>query len=100
VYPKGTYFNLYNNQDVLDIIEHYDNVKLYMNGHNHAGGFAFHDGIYCLNFKAMVNNPKASTFAICYVYQNFIIVDGMGSEYDRIIPFNEVEELPFVPDNK
>lgn len=97
VYPVGATHNLWNDREVVNLLEQYDVVKIYMNGHNHAGGDAIHNGIYYLNLKGMVENPDASTFAICHVFGNYIVIDGKGNEYDRVIPTGDVAGWSFVP---
>lgn len=92
VYPVGATHNLWNDQEVVTLLEQYDVVKIYMNGHNHSGGDAIHNGIYYLNLKGMVENPDTSTFAICYIYENYILIDGKGNEYDRIIPTRDLSD--------
>lgn len=96
IYPEGSRHNLWNDQEVLNIIRKYDNVELYMNGHNHAGGDVIYNGTYYLTLKGMVENPKSSTFAVGHVYRDFIVLDGKGNEYDRIILVTEAGKLSFI----
>ncbi|SHF90491.1 3',5'-cyclic AMP phosphodiesterase CpdA [Fodinibius roseus] len=92
VYPVESTHNLWNDREVVNLLEQYEVVKIYMNGHNHSGGDAIHNGIYYLNLKGMVENPDASTFAICHIFENYLLIDGKGNEYDRVIPIEDVAD--------
>ena len=86
-YPLLPYeaHSLWNSDEVLHILEKYDNVKCWMNGHNHSGNYFFSKGIHFLNLKGMVETEKTNAFAIVKVSDNYIEILGFGNEPKRML---------------
>lgn len=74
---------LWNSEDVLAILKKYDNVKLWLNGHNHAGNYAFQEGIYFVNLKGMVETEKENAYAEITLSDKQITIKGFGREPER-----------------
>ena len=72
--------SLWNAEEVLAILSKYDNVKCWMNGHNHAGNYVYHQGIHFLNLKGMVETEKTNAFATIKLTNEKIEVHGFGAE--------------------
>ena len=89
-YPFGEMHNLWNDEIVVQLIEAYPVVKAWFNGHNHAGFTGIRDGIHFLTLKGMVNHPQENSYAIAHVYEDHIVVEGIGAEDTRIIPIRGV----------
>lgn len=87
IYPAGSH-NLWNDTEIIQIIESYPCVKAYMNGHNHAGNYGIINKRHYLTFKSMVDTEQNS-YAIVEVYQNRLEVKGYGREKDRLLPLFE-----------
>ncbi|MFT4541258.1 MAG: manganese-dependent ADP-ribose/CDP-alcohol diphosphatase [Planctomycetota bacterium] len=81
VFPEANH-NLWNANELLDLIEPYSCVKAYMNGHNHAGNYAIRDGIHFLTLKGMVDTRHTS-YAVVEVYGEHLSVMGFGREIER-----------------
>jgi manganese-dependent ADP-ribose/CDP-alcohol diphosphatase len=77
---------LWNSEEVISILEHYSCVKLWMNGHNHAGNYAFQNGIHFINLKGMVESETENAFAEVTLNENAIEIKGFGSEKMRTLP--------------
>lgn len=75
--------NLWNYEQLSVLIDKYDCVKFYFNGHNHAGGYVQKDGVHYLNFKGMVDTPDSSAFARVTFNNDSLFVKGYGREPDR-----------------
>lgn len=75
--------NLWNYNQLLSLIEKYDCVKFYFNGHNHAGGYVQKGGVHFLNFKGMVDTPDTTSFARVHFTNDSILVSGYGREPNR-----------------
>ncbi len=75
--------NLWNYEQFLNLIEKYECVKFYFNGHNHAGGYVQKNGVHYLNFKGMVDTPDSTSFATVAFKKDSIIVTGFGREPSR-----------------
>ncbi len=86
VYPLGMAHNLWNDEQITQILSSYPVVKAWFNGHNHAGYTGIMEGIHFITFKGMVNHPKENSYAIAHVYPDQIVIEGMGAEDTRIIP--------------
>lgn len=83
IYPKDAHV-LWNAKEVLELIEAYPSVKAYINGHNHAGNYATHNGIHFLTLKAMVDT-KQTSYATVEVYSDRLALTGYGREEDRVM---------------
>lgn len=79
---------LWNSQEVIDLITGYSCVKAWMNGHNHAGGYAEHEGIHFITFKGMVDT-ETNAFGTIQLHPKQIVIDGHGREPDRILNLRE-----------
>ncbi len=77
---------LWNSGEVLSILEKHSCVKLWMNGHNHAGNYAFQNGIHFVNLKGMVESETENAFAEVTLNENAIEIKGFGNEKMRTLP--------------
>ncbi|MCM8526211.1 MAG: metallophosphoesterase [Lentisphaeraceae bacterium] len=77
-------YNLWNSKEILELIESYKSVKVWMNGHFHAGGYKEHKLIHHVNIKGMVQ-CKEPTFAIAEICENELAIKGYGEEESRIL---------------
>ena len=75
--------NLWNYDQFLSIIDKYNCVKFYFNGHNHAGGYVEKDGVHYLNFKGMVDTKDTTSFATVTFHKYSLFVKGFGRELSR-----------------
>ncbi len=75
--------NLWNYEQLLAIIDKYDCVKFYFNGHNHAGSYVQRNGVHYLNFKGMVDTEDSSSFATVTFLKDSLLVKGYGREPSR-----------------
>mmetsp|Transcript_23683 Transcript_23683/g.59281 ORF Transcript_23683/g.59281 Transcript_23683/m.59281 type:complete len:317 (+) Transcript_23683:73-1023(+) len=83
---------LWDKDDVLAVLHEYNRtVVAWMNGHYHAGGYAFHDGIHHITFQAVLETDPAqgSSHAIIDVFEDRLQVDGHGSIPSCVLPFHE-----------
>lgn len=76
---------LWNQQEVLEILKKYNNVKLWLNGHNHAGNYVHRHGIHFLTMHAMVETENQNAFARITLSNNKIEIRGYGQEPDRTL---------------
>lgn len=54
-------------------------VKVYLNGHNHAGSYNFEEGVHYLNLHGMVDTEKNS-FALATLHPDRLVVQGFGRQ--------------------
>ena len=87
VYPKENHV-LWNSEEVIELLEKYNCVKAYINGHNHKGNYAVKKGIHYLTIKGMVDT-KESSFATAEVFSKKLLIKGYGRETDRVLKLHE-----------
>ena len=75
--------NLWNYEQLLSLMDQYDCIKFYFNGHNHAGSYVERNGVHFLNFKGMVDTNDSSSFATVAFRKDSLIVKGYGRELSR-----------------
>ncbi len=73
---------LWNAGELVDLVSSYSCVKAWFNGHNHAGGYAEHQGIHFVTFQGMVDTEQNS-FATVTLGPDKLIINGIGREEDR-----------------
>jgi 3',5'-cyclic AMP phosphodiesterase CpdA len=79
---------LWNSEEVLDILTKYRCVKLYLNGHNHQGNYAFQNGIHFVNLKGMVETENENAFSIISLTDKQVEIEGFGRETIRKLLIN------------
>lgn len=82
VYPENVH-NLWNDDEVLAILDAHPSVAAYINGHNHAGNYAVRKGVHYLTLHGMVETPNTTAFALIGVTPRNLQVNGWGREPDR-----------------
>ncbi len=87
VYPTNVH-NLYNDNEIIEILETYSSPVAYLSGHNHGGNYGRKNGIHYLTLKGMVDTNKNS-FAILELSPNRLTVRGFGREKDRTLALPE-----------
>jgi manganese-dependent ADP-ribose/CDP-alcohol diphosphatase len=75
--------NLWNREQFLSIIKPYANVKIFFNGHNHAGAYQMENKVHYLTFKGMVDTENTSAFAKVQFEKDTIIIEGYHRETSR-----------------
>ena len=59
-----------------------------MNGHNHAGNYAFQHGIHFVNLKGMIETETENAFSVLTFLDEKIEIQGFGREKSRELFFN------------
>jgi len=78
IYPDHTSYNLYNYKKVRTLLESYENVMAYVNGHFHEGRYDFHNNIHYLTMAGMVQSEDANSYGILEIYADSIKLFGHG----------------------
>ncbi len=71
---------LWNNREVLSLIDRYDNVIAWISGHHHAGGYLESENIHHLTIKGMVEARSETSCGIMDVYDNKLVLRGYGDQ--------------------
>jgi hypothetical protein len=86
--PLNTPENLWNNKEIIDIIENSSNVVAYINGHNHAGNYELKNGIHYITIFGMVDT-MINSYGILEIYKNSLVVKGYGNQKTFHLTTNE-----------
>jgi predicted phosphodiesterase len=78
---------LWNSEEVLAVLSKFRCVKLYLNGHNHAGNYAFQNGVHFVNLKGMVETENENAFSVITFSDKKIEIKGFGREESRSLIF-------------
>jgi 3',5'-cyclic AMP phosphodiesterase CpdA len=79
--------NLLNYREVLPILEKYQNIIAWFNGHNHSGNYGNFNMIHFVTFKGMVETENSNSYALVEVYKNKIWIRGYGREKSQILAY-------------
>jgi len=86
VRPINNAHNLWNDAEIVDIIEKYSNVKVFINGHNHSGDYIFKNGIHYITLTGMVNT-SINSFGILEIYTDAIFLKGFGRQENMFMKY-------------
>ncbi len=89
VYPSGHRKNLWNSEDIIELLESYPNVVAYIAGHYHPGNYGFKSGIHYLTHKAMVETESDNSFSLFSIYPGKLIQHGYGLNQDRELTWHQ-----------
>ena len=71
--------NLWNSEEILEIIEKSPVVVAFINGHNHSGDYIFKNGIHYITIFGMVDTMK-NACGILEIYENRLVLKGFGNQ--------------------
>lgn len=74
---------LWNSEEILATLRSHKAVKVWFNGHNHAGNYVLWEGIHLVNLKGMVDTPDENAFAEIKLGKRRITIRGYGREPSR-----------------
>lgn len=86
VYPSREE-NLWNDIELISVLESYPCVVAFFSGHYHAGNYAKKRGIHYLTFQGMVETEDQNAYSIIEVYSDHLKILGFGREPSRILTF-------------
>jgi len=82
-----TWYDLWNDHELVDLLTKHPSVKAYFNGHHHPGNYGYFNGIHYVNFKGMVET-SANSYAIVTLTTDSILIEGRGREVSRRLPIS------------
>lgn len=78
---------MWNPQPILELLLRYRRVKAWLNGHNHAGAYANHEGLHCVTFRSILHQPDVNAWSTVAVHDDRLVIEGHGREVSRDLPF-------------
>jgi len=84
IQPLGNNHNLWNDYEIIDIIEKSSNVVAFINGHNHAGEHVYSKGVHYITLFGMVDT-MISSYGILFIFKDRVVLKGYGNQKDIII---------------
>ncbi len=94
VYPEHSK-NLWNSEQIIEIVEKYDNVVAYINGHNHYGNYGFRNGKHYITQNGMVETYDTSSYSILEIYDNKLVFKGYGLMNNHTISYKNKCTKPY-----
>jgi predicted phosphodiesterase len=77
---------LWNSTEVLSVLNKYACVKVWINGHNHAGGYALQNGVHFITLNGMVDTETENAYAVLSISEKEIKIVGAGRQESKILP--------------
>ena len=83
--PLGDIHCLWNNKEIIQIIESSPSVVAYINGHNHYGDYIKENGIHYMTMHGMIENSTKNCYSILEVFDNHLVLKAYGIQDDLIL---------------
>lgn len=77
--PAGEAHTLWNSQEIVGVLESYDCVLAYLNGHRHVSDYYYVNGKYYVTLDGMVEESFDDGYAIGRVYKDRIEIESTGA---------------------
>jgi 3',5'-cyclic AMP phosphodiesterase CpdA len=77
--PTENSHNIWNNDEILEIIENSSSVVAFINGHNHVGEYIYKNGIHYITIFGMVDT-KIGSYGILEIYKDSLVLQGYGNQ--------------------
>ena len=75
----GNAHNLWNNYEIVDIVENSSNVVAFINGHNHSGDYVLKNGIHYITLFGMVDT-EINSYGILEIHKDSLVLRGYGNQ--------------------
>ncbi len=85
VFPPHV-LNALNDKEIMELIDSYDNVKAYINGHQHGGNFGRRNGVPYVTIEGMLSE-ETNAFAVANVYDDKLTIEGHGRVPSRVLHY-------------
>ena len=76
--PKGDKYNLWNSDELVKLLESYDCVVAYLNGHKHFCEYHWVNNKYYVTMDGMVEDAFDRGYALGHVYKDRIVIQSTG----------------------
>lgn len=76
---------LWDHKDVLQILDSYQSVAAYMNGHDHKGGSGLRNGVHFVTLLGMVENSVNDSCQVVDVYADSLVMRTANSKSGRVL---------------
>jgi len=84
--PVGPH-NVFNREEILEIVSDYDNIIAWFCGHDHSGNYSNYHNIHFVTMKGMVETPDKNSWAVVEIYSNRLWIKGRGMEISRMLEY-------------
>jgi predicted phosphodiesterase len=81
IYPENQSENLWNADEIRNIVESRNGKMVFMNGHTHRSNYCLNNGVHYVSLRGMVEMDENS-FATAEIYNDSISIKGYGAEKD------------------
>jgi predicted phosphodiesterase len=81
-HPENAH-NLWNDKEIVRLLESHSCVTAYLNGHNHAGNYGQFNGVHFVTFPGMVESPDTTAYAVVEVRKDQLRINGYGRTPSR-----------------
>lgn len=92
VYPFSRGHNLWNDKEIVALLEKHPCVAAYINGHNHNGAYDTKSGIHYLTLKGMVDTEETS-YCEVRIFADHIDIIGRGRQENLRLELSRVRPL-------
>lgn len=76
--PAGDKYDLWNSDEVIEVLESHECVVAHMSGHRHSGGYSEQNGIYYVTIEGMVTEGAENAYCVVHIYSDRIEIEGFG----------------------
>lgn len=80
---------LWNNQEVLNLINTHPCIVAWIAGHHHAGGYEKSENIHHLTLKGLVEARTETSYGIIDVYSDKLLLKGYGDQNDQVLEISK-----------
>jgi predicted phosphodiesterase len=84
--PQNDPHNLWNDHEIVNIIEQSSKVVAFINGHNHSGDYEFQNGIHYITVSGMVDT-MISSYGILEFYKDHLVLKGYGNQKTLVLNY-------------
>lgn len=97
VYPDEVHLNMWNKDEIMDLIEQYPNVVAYINGHLHSGNYGFHNRKHYLTHLSMVETEDINSYSVLDIYPDILLQKGFGLNKNRVMIYEDIFKQLEIP---